>query len=173
VSTFVRTLKLRGVRRRVSSDSDERVGSTSRNTVPQTKEGEGDDDEVEGEEEILSTHSVWLRMWQIILFLPKFRFVEWKISTSQQCQSWRSDRLWSVWYSRNPMSPIYLLWDSSCKLIIWCGTHPPELINYRPISNTVYGSLVFIFRCSSSTTNPVSLRRVDSSVLVFSRVMRD
>ncbi len=38
------------------------------------------------------------------------------------------------------MSPIYLLWDSSCKLIIYCGTHPPELIKYRPIrlGDTVY-----------------------------------
>ncbi len=27
----------------------------------------------------------------------------------------------------------YVLWDSSCKLIIYCGTHPPELIkcNHR------------------------------------------
>ncbi len=42
-----------------------------------------------------------------------------------------------VLYCRNPMSPIYLLWDSSCILIIYCGAHPPELINYRPISNLV------------------------------------
>jgi hypothetical protein len=37
------------------------------------------------------------------------------------------------------MSPIYLLWDSSCKLIIYCGTHPPELIKYRPISHRGHG----------------------------------
>jgi hypothetical protein len=39
-------------------------------------------------------------------------------------------------YSKNPMSPFYLLWDSSCKLFIYRGTHPPELINYRPNSYT-------------------------------------
>jgi len=44
-----------------------------------------------------------------------------------------------VLYCRNPMSPIYLLWDSSCKLIIYCGTHPPELIKYRPIRHRWHG----------------------------------
>jgi hypothetical protein len=43
-------------------------------------------------------------------------------------------------YSKNPMSLIYLLWDSSCKLFIYRGTHPPELINYRPNSYTWDGT---------------------------------
>jgi hypothetical protein len=76
-----------GVRQRVSSDSDEQVGSTSRNTVVQTNsdkdemeevvdeeqdvEGEVEEEEKETEEveeepdpvrDLLSTHSVWLRM---------------------------------------------------------------------------------------------------------------
>ncbi len=78
-----------GVRRGVSSDSDERVGSTSRSTVPQTntdkdemdevvdeeenvedveededeevKEVEETEEEVDEVREFLSTHSVWLR----------------------------------------------------------------------------------------------------------------
>jgi hypothetical protein len=29
-----------------------------------------------------------------------------------------------VLYCRNPVSPIYLLWDSSCTFIIYCGTSP-------------------------------------------------
>jgi hypothetical protein len=41
---------------------------------------------------------------------------------------------------------------------------------YSPITLTNISSIdvVFIFRCSSSTRNPVYVRRVDSSVLVFS-----
>ncbi len=41
-------------------------------------------------------------------------------------------------------------------------THPSELGNFSSIN------LVFVFRCSSSTTNPVYVSRVDSSFLVFS-----
>jgi hypothetical protein len=42
-------------------------------------------------------------------------------------------------------------------------THPSfTLANFSSFN------LVFVFRCSSSTTNPVSVRSVDSSVLVFS-----
>ena len=44
------------------------------------------------------------------------------------------------------MSPIYLLWDSSCKLIIYCGTHPPELIKYRPISHREHGNRLVVWR---------------------------
>ena len=44
-------------------------------------------------------------------------------------------------------------------------THPShsQLLVYSIVSN-----LVFIFRCSSSPINPVYVRRVDSSALVFS-----
>jgi hypothetical protein len=43
-------------------------------------------------------------------------------------------------------------------------------ISHSPLTfeNISSINLVFIFGCSSSTTNPVSARRVDSSVLVFS-----
>ncbi len=41
-------------------------------------------------------------------------------------------------------------------------TLTPHTRNFSSIN------LVFVFRCSSSTTNPVSERRVDSSFLVFS-----
>jgi hypothetical protein len=43
-------------------------------------------------------------------------------------------------------------------------------VTYSPIvfANFSFISLVSIFRCSSSTTNPVSVRRVDSSFLVLS-----
>jgi hypothetical protein len=47
--------------------------------------------------------------------------------------------------------------------------HPRiQIVMFRPIRVDPSINLVFIFRCSSSTTNPVSVRRVDSSVLVFS-----
>jgi hypothetical protein len=36
------------------------------------------------------------------------------------------------------------------------------------LANFLSINLVSVFRCSSSTTNPVSERRIDSSVLVFS-----
>ncbi len=55
---------------------------------------------------------------------------------------WTTSR---VLYCRNPMSPIYLLWDSSCKSIIYFGTYPPESINYRPISTKEYGISLFSF----------------------------
>jgi hypothetical protein len=35
------------------------------------------------------------------------------------------------------------------------------------LANFLSINLVFVFRCSSSTTNPVSVSRVDSSGLVF------
>ena len=72
-----------------------------------------------------------------------------------------------VLYCRNPMSPIYLLWDSSCKLIIYCGTHPPEFIKYRPISHMGYGiqvlcTLSSFFHTAPPDNGPTSLfHRVD------------
>jgi hypothetical protein len=41
----------------------------------------------------------------------------------------------------NPISPIYLLWECSCKLIIYCERHVPELNNYLLNSFTAYGTL--------------------------------
>jgi hypothetical protein len=43
--------------------------------------------------------------------------------------------------SRNPISPIYLLWECSCKLIIYCERHVPELNNYLLNSFTTYGKV--------------------------------
>ena len=58
---------------------------------------------------------------------------------------WYSKRTTSrTLYSRRPMSPIYLPWDSSRKLFIYCGTHPPELFNYRPNSFTGHGICWYI-----------------------------
>jgi hypothetical protein len=42
--------------------------------------------------------------------------------------------------SRNPISPNYLLWVYSCKLIIYCERHAPESNNYLLISFTAYGN---------------------------------
>ncbi len=48
-------------------------------------------------------------------------------------------------------------------LFLLCSNLGLEIFSPR-----MYLNLVFVFRCSSSTTNPVSVRRVDSSFLVFS-----
>jgi hypothetical protein len=48
--------------------------------------------------------------------------------------------------------------------------HDRVTITHSPITLTNFSSinLVFIFRCSSSPSNPVYVRRVDSSTIVFS-----
>jgi hypothetical protein len=58
-------------------------------------------------------------------------------------------------------------------ILTWTGhlynTYPIE-VSHSPLTLANFSSinLVFVFRCSSPTTNPVSARRVDSSFLVFS-----
>ncbi len=57
-------------------------------------------------------------------------------------------------------------------ILIWTGRLSYRSLKLTPhthptLSNFSCINLVFVCRCSSSTTNPVSVRRVDSSFLVF------
>jgi hypothetical protein len=64
--------------------------------------------------------------------------------------------------STNPISPIYLLLESSCKLIIYCDKHVPELNNYLLNSHSAYGIVHFLQLCcclGASLTNPCHLFR--------------
>jgi hypothetical protein len=101
--------------RRMLDENEEKEGDEDEDEDGEKVEEEGEEEEGESDvvRELLSKHSVWLEMVR------------------------RRPRLST---SRNPTSPIYLLRECSCKLIIYCERYVPELNNYLLNSFTTYGT---------------------------------
>jgi hypothetical protein len=106
--------------------------------------------------------------------------IEWELGNQDS-----NTNSWSTYFFYFPISyrsgageVTYFLWSGSWGSISYragageAGFKYEFLVNIFTIQLTLANflsiNLVFVFRCSSSTTNPVSERRVDSSVLVFS-----